>query len=208
MWVKHRQITRKEDIAYSLLGILGVQMPLLYGEGKTTAMNRLLEGIIKNTEDYSILLWLNEEVAPLQPHRPTSGLNPDGSSPKESRLRWDALTFHSPVDIKSIEPHCRHISPLDPVPEPLQVSSRGLRVNLYTKRVGPSLIAWTYCTEVRNGLYYLVCLRVLSEDTVTEAHRTYARGTLTGDICHVSVSRLRGFALSVIYFPVSGFWAL
>lgn len=31
-WVPKRQTTRLEDIAYCLLGILGVNMPLLYGE--------------------------------------------------------------------------------------------------------------------------------------------------------------------------------
>lgn len=31
-WVHKRQTTRLEDIAYYLLGIIGVSMPLLYGE--------------------------------------------------------------------------------------------------------------------------------------------------------------------------------
>lgn len=32
-WAAHRQTTREEDIAYCLLGLLKVNMPLLYGEG-------------------------------------------------------------------------------------------------------------------------------------------------------------------------------
>jgi hypothetical protein len=32
-WAADRQATRSEDIAYSLLGIFDVNMPLLYGEG-------------------------------------------------------------------------------------------------------------------------------------------------------------------------------
>ncbi|KAH6616409.1 heterokaryon incompatibility protein-domain-containing protein, partial [Boeremia exigua] len=33
-WAAERQATRSEDIAYSLLGMFDVNMPLLYGEGK------------------------------------------------------------------------------------------------------------------------------------------------------------------------------
>ena len=40
-WTMHRKTKREEYAAYSLLGVLGVQMPLIYGEGKTKAFNRL-----------------------------------------------------------------------------------------------------------------------------------------------------------------------
>ena len=33
-WASRRDTTRTEDVAYSLLGIFGVNMPLLYGEGE------------------------------------------------------------------------------------------------------------------------------------------------------------------------------
>ncbi|RYP52366.1 hypothetical protein DL768_002477 [Monosporascus sp. mg162] len=40
-WSKGRRTTRPEDKAYSLLGILGVHMPLIYGEGEDEAFDRL-----------------------------------------------------------------------------------------------------------------------------------------------------------------------
>lgn len=49
-WASGRSTTRKEDMAYCLLGIFGVNMPLLYGEGDK-AFKRLQEQIIKETED-------------------------------------------------------------------------------------------------------------------------------------------------------------
>ncbi|KAI0441150.1 heterokaryon incompatibility protein-domain-containing protein [Xylaria telfairii] len=55
-WASRRETTRKEDIAYCLLGIFGVNMPLLYGEGPR-AFIRLQKEIINNTNDYSILAW-------------------------------------------------------------------------------------------------------------------------------------------------------
>jgi hypothetical protein len=40
-WAKHRKTTRNEDIAYALLGILGVYMVPIYGEGTENAQRRL-----------------------------------------------------------------------------------------------------------------------------------------------------------------------
>jgi len=40
-WAANRTTTRPEDKAYSLLGIFGVYMPLLYGEGELPAFSRL-----------------------------------------------------------------------------------------------------------------------------------------------------------------------
>ncbi|KAH8588849.1 hypothetical protein B0O99DRAFT_727067, partial [Bisporella sp. PMI_857] len=42
-WAEDRQTTRKEDKAYSLLGICNVFMPLIYGEGEKNAFRRLRE---------------------------------------------------------------------------------------------------------------------------------------------------------------------
>ena len=53
-WASRRVTTRVEDIAYCLLGIFKINMPLLYGEG-TRAFIRLQEEIIKSVDDDSIL---------------------------------------------------------------------------------------------------------------------------------------------------------
>ncbi|RYP03915.1 hypothetical protein DL765_010366 [Monosporascus sp. GIB2] len=56
-WVASRETTRVEDIAYCLLGIFDVNMPMIYGEGKK-AFKRLQEEIIKlYPEDHSIYAW-------------------------------------------------------------------------------------------------------------------------------------------------------
>jgi hypothetical protein len=46
-WAASRQTTRKEDMAYSLMGIFGVYIPILYGEGQDRAVRRLREEINK-----------------------------------------------------------------------------------------------------------------------------------------------------------------
>ena len=45
LWVEPRHTTRKEDKAYSLLGIFNIHMPLIYGEGGENAFKRLREEI-------------------------------------------------------------------------------------------------------------------------------------------------------------------
>ncbi|KAF3065000.1 Vegetative incompatibility protein HET-E-1 [Daldinia childiae] len=55
-WASRRQTTRKEDMAYCLLGILDVNMPLLYGEGNR-AFIRLQEEYIKQHNDPSLFIW-------------------------------------------------------------------------------------------------------------------------------------------------------
>ncbi|KAI1278835.1 HET-domain-containing protein [Xylaria sp. FL0933] len=55
-WVSRRSTTRTEDMAYCLLGLLDVNMPLLYGEGHR-AFLRLQEEFLKQSFDSSILLW-------------------------------------------------------------------------------------------------------------------------------------------------------
>ncbi|KAI1326495.1 heterokaryon incompatibility protein-domain-containing protein [Xylariaceae sp. FL0255] len=55
-WASCRQTSREEDLAYCLLGLFDVNMPLLYGEGLAKAFRRLQEEIIKGSNDQSILL--------------------------------------------------------------------------------------------------------------------------------------------------------
>jgi hypothetical protein len=45
LWAEARDTTRKEDKAYSLLGIFNVYMPLIYGEGRENAFKRLRDEI-------------------------------------------------------------------------------------------------------------------------------------------------------------------
>jgi len=61
-WIAKRQTTRTEDMSYSLLGILDINMPMLYGEGDK-AFLRLQEEIIRKYNDLSIFAWTGEATA-------------------------------------------------------------------------------------------------------------------------------------------------
>lgn len=49
-WAANRHTKREEDLAYSLLGIFNIYMPLIYGEGRKNAFARL-ERKIRKSED-------------------------------------------------------------------------------------------------------------------------------------------------------------
>ncbi|KAF2648911.1 HET-domain-containing protein [Lophiostoma macrostomum CBS 122681] len=83
-WASNRETTRTEDMAYCLLGIFGVNMPLLYGEGRR-AFYRLQEEILKNHSDDSILAW----------GLYTGYWDPSGHVPKEARKTTDIPDFSS-----------------------------------------------------------------------------------------------------------------
>jgi len=55
-WAAHRQTSRLEDMAYCLMGLFGVYMTVLYGEGQNAFLRLQLE-IISKTDDESIFAW-------------------------------------------------------------------------------------------------------------------------------------------------------
>jgi hypothetical protein len=77
-WASNRQTERKEDIAYCLMGIFGVNMSLIYGEG-TNAFIRLQKEIIESTNDLTILAWKSQG----QQHLPWDNFGILAQSPRE-----------------------------------------------------------------------------------------------------------------------------
>jgi tetratricopeptide (TPR) repeat protein len=59
-WAKNRKTTREEDAAYCLLGIFGIHIPIMYGEGNENAMTRLDEQIQRSTRVATLTdpLWI------------------------------------------------------------------------------------------------------------------------------------------------------
>ena len=55
-WASKRVTTREEDIAYCLMGLFDVNMPLMYGEGQK-AFFRLQEAVLFASKDQSILAF-------------------------------------------------------------------------------------------------------------------------------------------------------
>ncbi|KAF2167490.1 hypothetical protein M409DRAFT_66048 [Zasmidium cellare ATCC 36951] len=59
-WAARRRTTRQEDMAYCLMGLFDVNMPLLYGEGWSKAFLRLQSEIIRQSDDESIFVFYKQ----------------------------------------------------------------------------------------------------------------------------------------------------
>ena len=87
-WAAGRKTSRVEDMAYCLMGLFDVNMPLLYGEGGK-AFIRFQEEIMKDSDDQSLFLWEpNNSV----PHMVPRGLL--AQSPAEFKESADMLPYH------------------------------------------------------------------------------------------------------------------
>lgn len=91
-WASKRRTTRVEDIAYCLLGIFDVNMPLLYGEGMR-AFERLQEQILRTTNDSTIFLWQlrDPDKCPSRPWLQTMRTNRLGSMFASSPREFDRI---------------------------------------------------------------------------------------------------------------------
>jgi tetratricopeptide (TPR) repeat protein len=59
-WVSKRVTTVQEDVAYSLFGIFGITLPVIYGEKKQRALGRLLQEIVAQSGDITVLDWIGQ----------------------------------------------------------------------------------------------------------------------------------------------------
>jgi hypothetical protein len=59
-WASTRVTTLQEDVAYSLFGIFGIHLPVIYGEKLQNALGRLLQEIIARSGDISALEWVGK----------------------------------------------------------------------------------------------------------------------------------------------------
>lgn len=91
-WASRRQTKREEDIAYCLLGIFDVNMPMVYGEGKK-AFIRLQEEIVRNIQDDTLFAWEATGESALE--APFRGLF--ASSPAEFAHVGGLTPFHPSI---------------------------------------------------------------------------------------------------------------
>lgn len=96
-WLSGRETTRIEDMAYCVLGIFDINMPLLYGEGPK-AFTRLQEEIIRSSTDHTIFCWNWTEMVPskwasLLAPCPQAFINSGGYVRTKESTATDSLTF-------------------------------------------------------------------------------------------------------------------
>lgn len=139
-WFSGRITTVSEDTAYSLLGLFGVNMPLLYGEGKERAFRRLQEEIMKYSDDHSLFAWKTE-------NRPKHRSGLFAGSPDCFQGTGDYE--HKPNRYNN---------------KPFQMTNKGISIDLYLQQYQNLYIASIDC--LHDDKHYLgIYLKCLSSET-------------------------------------------
>lgn len=143
-WAATRETTREEDIAYCLMGIFAVNMPLLYGEGPK-AFSRLQEEIMKQSDDHLLFAWTGEHDA-----HAVHGLLADSPACFKPKMR--TLSTSDPL------------SPRFPELDPYSMTNKGLHIQLRLRPVKNGVcLAILNCAfipgEGASDAFYLIQLR-------------------------------------------------
>jgi hypothetical protein len=104
-WAKKRKTTVKEDKVYCLLGIFGIFMPLIYGEGESHAFQRLQESIehskrgrerrIRHAlQDLPNIFQLREENFGMEDNETLASMNELGAALEEQGQYEEAEAMH------------------------------------------------------------------------------------------------------------------
>jgi hypothetical protein len=139
-WASRRETTRLEDEAYCLLGIFGVSMPLLYGEGQN-AFIRLQEEILKISVDQSLFAW---------------SLDPDESLGQRGILAQSPNNFKDSFSVVSIQ---RTVDAA-----PYSMTNKGLQIEMPLIEVPSFFIGLIDCQYQAE---FSTCLGILLKRTRT-----------------------------------------
>jgi hypothetical protein len=136
-WAAHRSTSCPEDLAYCLLGLFDVNMPLIYGEGLRKAFFRLQTEILRDSTDQTLLAW----------------------SPETSATSWvGALAVH-PKDFASggniVTVPARELS--------FEISNRGLRLKMQVIRKSNATFAGVLACHEEDDFSSLLAIPLLQD---------------------------------------------
>jgi hypothetical protein len=207
-WAAKRRTTRVEDIAYCLLGLFNVNMPLLYGEG-TRAFRRLQEEILKHEEDLTLLAWTDKAIMGtvlpvLRDPLANSPSDFDPSANPDSEFQDYSQLVPLRDDTAPTKMHRRLVALAKTIDQPYAMTPKGifLAVLISKKRVkrdpllrsGFSILAFLNCFVRSSGK--LVCL-LLHGEYIDEAEALLKASVSTPSIRLVAPSS--GFRPGKVY---------
>ncbi|KAF5340121.1 hypothetical protein D9758_013179 [Tetrapyrgos nigripes] len=152
-WAALRETTRPEDQAYCLMGIFGVSMPPIYGEGGIKAFMRLQQEIIKISDDRSIFAWTAS----------SKGEGPRGL------LARSPYEFRMSGEVKASEPDVGDRASYS-------FGNNGLHIHLPLVTTDSShfgadvFLAYLHCQSGRDGSYIHVYLRKTARQRYVRCH--------------------------------------
>ncbi|ERF70325.1 hypothetical protein EPUS_09369 [Endocarpon pusillum Z07020] len=205
-WSARRVTTRAEDGAYCLLGLFGVNMPLLYGEGQR-AFFRLQEEIVKYNDDHSIFAWSMKEIkfsGLLAPspvyfsrcHCVTSGESLDGRRPFAMTNR--GLSISLKITPWAADTYLAYIDCTDRI-----MDQEPAAMGIFIRRLSQE-DQYTRINIHQDGLWRYSRKASQSQDGPAEERLLYIRQNLSTDIERPYLNKNRyGFRLTRGWLPPS-----
>jgi hypothetical protein len=194
-WASSRETTKTEDIAYCLMGIFNVNMPLLYGEGER-AFIRLQEVIMRSNYDHSLFAWNH--------HFPNT-LFGTGIMTEDGPLLGVGLLAPHPVAFgtsANIIPHTMRT-------EPYAITNRGLRIRLRLLEHNLPTVPHTHfailqCGYTNNlGTAIAIPIAQMSASKVSSSEDDFYRSA-NQDFIEVKYSQAAPLENQNVYFLTAG----
>ncbi|KAG1800530.1 uncharacterized protein BJ212DRAFT_111655 [Suillus subaureus] len=138
-WAAGRKTQKIEDRAYSLMGLFGIHMPIIYGEGEK-AFRRLQLKIMKSSDDQTIFAWKDSLDYP-HPDR-TRGLL---ASAPDVFLRGSPIVPIDDSDLIDSLHTARSPNPFHNLPRGYSILNDGIRITLPMKEAGDAWLAVLRC---------------------------------------------------------------
>ncbi|MCJ1452274.1 hypothetical protein MMC28_002616 [Mycoblastus sanguinarius] len=141
-WASKRDTKKKEDMAYCLLGLFQISMPVLYGEGGPKAFIKLQQEISKQSDDESLFAW------------------------NDDTMTFTGMFAHSPKAFAG-SGDVERLSSMSPGRKPWFVTNKGLAIDLPIRVVEPEEFGGDAAVS-RLELAPLSCIR--TENTEDERY--------------------------------------
>jgi hypothetical protein len=136
-WMARRRTKRVEDMAYCMLGIFDINMPLLYGEGDK-AFRRLQHEILRSYHDHTILAWTW-----MPPNGPRAGAGPQEYACDIGVLASSPTAFaghESVIQHEALDRRFHRLKPNLEAPTPYSVTNLGLSIRLPVRHTARKLM--------------------------------------------------------------------
>jgi hypothetical protein len=135
-WASKRSTTRIEDMAYCLMGLFNIHMPMIYGEGEN-AFIRLQEEILKVSDDHTIFAWRSPQRY--------------GASPRAAS-HFSGLLASSPAAFSESGSVVQSFS----LSKAITINNKGIHVQVHLEEgVGSVVRAILPCKEQGKGDIYM-----------------------------------------------------
>lgn len=164
-WASARNTTREEDIAYCLLGIFDISMPLLYGEG-SKAFQRLQEEIMKHSDDQSLFSW-SPKSSWSQYARETDML---WYRYKEEISSLSSLLARSPAAFGGCHNVVRSVDAS--FAKPYSITNRGIQIEFPVIRIKGEMYARLNC-RLADNIFRNVAIPILQYGSHDQYQRLY-----------------------------------